>query len=370
MGTGLGEVTFTPPLAVQERLGVKHPVGVAYELRGKEYGFRLSDYDPMLPVLIDPLQQATYLGGSDDDVAFALAIHPTSGDVYVAGLTASTDFPGTTGGAQTTNGGGTDAFVARLNTALTTLTQATYLGGSDIDIVFALAIHPTSGDVYVAGQTFSTNLPGTTGGAQTTNGGGIDGFVARLNAALTTLTQATYLGGSGGDYALAIHPTSGNVYVAGQTFSANFPGTIGGAQATFGGSVNGGSNAFVARLNTALTTLSQATYLGGSVGDLADAMAVQPTSGDIYVAGQTLSANFPGTTGGAQATFVGSGEDVTDAFVARLTADLAAVSTTSTPTNTPTGSGAASVPTLLPGPFLFLALALASVALLLMRKSP
>ena len=323
-----------------------------------------------LNAALTTLTQATYLGGSSGDAALALTIHSTSGDVYVAGNTTSTNLPGTTGGAQPTNGGGNDPFIARLNAALTTLTQATYLGGSSGDAASALAIHPTSGDVYVAGFTTSTNFPGTTGGAQTTNGGGIDGFVARLNAALTTLTQATYLGGSGGDYALAIHPTSENVYVAGQTFSANFPGTIGGAQATFGGSVNGGSNAFVARLNTALTTLSQATYLGGSVGDLADAMAVQPTSGDIYVAGQTLSANFPGTTGGAQATFVGSGEDVTDAFVARLTADLAAVSTTSTPTNTPTGSGAASVPTLLPGPFLFLALALASVALLLMRKSP
>src|SRR5439155_27058935 len=152
---------------------------------------------------------------------------PRSGEVNEAGLTATTDFPGTTGRAQTTNGGGTDAFVARLNAALTTLTQATYLGGSDIDIVFALAIHPTSGDVYVAGQTFSTNLPGTTGGAQTTNGGGIDGFVARLNAGLTGLTQATYLGGSGGDVALALPPppASGGRASAGDTDDMNLAGT-------------------------------------------------------------------------------------------------------------------------------------------------
>src|SRR5207249_4817917 len=97
METNLGDVTFTPPLAFQEWQGVRHPVQVAYRLRGKEYGFRLGDHDPALPVLIDPLVQATYLGGTADDFGRALAIHPTSGDVYVAGDTASTDFPGTTG---------------------------------------------------------------------------------------------------------------------------------------------------------------------------------------------------------------------------------------------------------------------------------
>jgi hypothetical protein len=108
--------------------------------------------------------------------------------VYVAGFTSSTNFPGTTGGAQAANGGGTDAFVARLSSTLTTLTQATYLGGSSTDEAFALAIHPTSGDVYVAGDTFSTNFPGTAGGAQAANGGGsVDAFVARLTVGLVAV---------------------------------------------------------------------------------------------------------------------------------------------------------------------------------------
>ena len=136
--------------------------------------------------------QATYLGGSGFDAAFALAIHPTSGDVYVAGFTSSTNFPGTTGGAQAANGGGLDAFIARLNSTLTTLTQATYMGGSGGDEARALAIHPTSGDVYVAGFTTSTNFPGTTGGAQAANGGGgADAFVARLTADLAAVAPPT-----------------------------------------------------------------------------------------------------------------------------------------------------------------------------------
>jgi hypothetical protein len=94
------------------------------------------------------LAQATHLGGGRGlDRAFALAIHPISGEVFVAGETGSTDFPGTAGGAQPTFGGGLlpgDAFVARLNAALTTLAQATYLGGSLSDAAFALGACPSN----------------------------------------------------------------------------------------------------------------------------------------------------------------------------------------------------------------------------------
>ena len=321
--TGPGDVRLTRPAAYQEQGGARRAVAVAYEARGDIYGFRLGSYDPALPVVIDPLLQATYLGGSGDDFAFALAIHPTSGDVYVAGYTTSTDFPGTTGGAQAANGGGYDAFVARLNASLTTLIQATYLGGSGEEIGYALAIHPTSGDVYVVGETHSTDFPGTTGGAQAAFGGGLnDAFVARLNSSLTTLIQATYLGGSDseGASALAIDPTSGDVYVFGSTNSTGFPGTTGGAQAAYGGGI---LDAFVARLNSSLTMLSQATYLGGSGDDEASwsgwPLVIHPTSGDVYVTGPTTSTNFPGTAGGAQAV---NGNGAHDGFVARLNSTL------------------------------------------------
>ena len=65
--TGLGEVTFTPPVAYQEQDGLRRAVMVAYRARGREYGFSLGSHDPALPVVIDPLLQATYLGGSGDD---------------------------------------------------------------------------------------------------------------------------------------------------------------------------------------------------------------------------------------------------------------------------------------------------------------
>jgi hypothetical protein len=313
---GPGQVVFTPPQAFQIYRGLRHSVRVDYELRGSEYGFRLGDYNRALPLVIDPLLQSSYLGGADVDGALALAIHPITGDVYVAGFTLSTNFPGTSGGPQSSHGGSTDAFVARLNQTLTVLYQATYLGGSGIDEARAIAIHPATGEVYVAGLTGSSNFPGTSGGAQPVNGGGSDdAFVVRLNAALTALNQGTYVGGNDEDLglALAIHP-SGSVYLAGATFSSNFPGTTGGAQNVIGGS----SDAFVALLNATLTTLSQSTYLGGSAGDDGSAIAIHPISGDVYIAGDSTSTNLPGTAGGAQSENAGNG----DAFVARLNAAL------------------------------------------------
>ncbi len=325
--TGLGELKLSKPIAWQEKDGKKLPVEVSYKLIGKNrYSFEVAKADPSLPTVIDPILQATYLGGGDDDIAFALAIHPTTGEVYVAGITASDDFPQTAGGAQRrcnncvsySEKPSYDVFVARLNKELTQILQSTYLGGSGNDEASALAIHPQTGEVYVAGKTESINLPKTTGGAQGSYSGGKgDAFVARLNKELTQILQSTYLGGKGADeaHALAIHPQTSEVYVAGKTESINLPKTTGGAQA----SKNGGSDVFVARLNKELTQVLQSTYLGGSDSDGALALAIHPKTGEVYVAGKTESINLPKTTGGAQGSYSGGKGDV---FVARLNKEL------------------------------------------------
>jgi hypothetical protein len=152
--------------------------------------------------------------------------------------------------------------VARLNKDLTQILQSTYLGGSSWDAAHALAIHPKTGEVYVAGRTESIDLPKTTGGAQASHNGGEDALVARLNKDLTQLLQSTYLGGSGRDVAiaLAIHPTTGEVYVAGYTSSTNFPKTTGSAQASYGG---GAHDAFVSRLTA---NLAAGEGFGGGCG--------------------------------------------------------------------------------------------------------
>lgn len=262
-----------------------------------------------------------------------------------------------------------------MNASLTTLNQATYLGGSGGEEADALVIHPTSNEVYAAGFTSSTNFPGTAGGAQATNSGGFDAFAARLNPALTTLNQASYLGGSGTEHivGLAIHSSTGEVYVAGSTSSTDFPGTAGGVQQASGG---GFADVFVARLTPALTTLNQATYLGGNGNEpgFRPSLVIRPSIGEVYVAGATSSTDFPGTAGGAQATNGGN----SDAFVARLSADLVVAPPTSTPTptatSTPTWTPAlpaplVNVPMLSPEMLALLCLGLAATALLLVRKS-
>src|SRR5262249_56571014 len=127
----------------------------------------------------------------------------------------------------------------------------------------------------------------------------LDGFVARLNASLTSLEQATYLGGTGNNDAainVVIEPATGTVYVAGVTDSVDFPGITGGAQTIPGGGQN---DTFVARLNAGLTTLGQATFLGGTGEDRGRDMRIAPTTGDGYGAGRTSSIGFPGTNGRA-----------------------------------------------------------------------
>jgi hypothetical protein len=317
--TGLGPVAFTAPVAYQEQNGVRREVAVAYRLTGREYGFTAAAYDPALPLVIDPLLQSTYLGGSDDDPAYALVIHPNNGDVYVAGSTLSTNFPHTTGGFQPAIGGKEDAFVARLNSSLTSVIQATYVGGSDDDVATALAVDPVTGDVYVTGRTSSSNFPIFGGDAQLMNAGSGDAFVLRLTSSLV-LTRGTYLGGGKSDTAtaIAVHPATGDVYVAGTTSSTNFPGTSGSAQATFGG---GAGDAFVARLTATLTAITRAAYLGGTGDERGSALAIHPTTGDVYVAGSTESTSFPHTAGGAQPTAGGMG----DVFVTRLNSALTSV---------------------------------------------
>ncbi|MCB4789126.1 IPTL-CTERM sorting domain-containing protein [Delftia sp. Lp-1] len=319
--TGHGDVAYTAPVAFQEVAGRRVHVPVQYALnsRGDGYGFALGAYDQALPLVIDPFLQSTHLGGSGNDAITALALAP-AGQVLVAGITRSSDFPGTAGGALAPSATNVHLFVARLSGDLRTLEQSSYLGMNDGgDFHFpSMAILP-SGDVVVAGDTSSGNLPGAVNGAQPANPGARSGFVTRLSADLRTLVQSTYLGGSGGDSltALAITP-SGDIVVGGSTESSDFPGTAQGAIADVAPNTR---NGFAALLSADLRTLVRSTYITGA--DSPTALALTP-SGDVLVAGSTTSPNLPATTGSAQPK---PGSDNVllgreDGFITRLSADL------------------------------------------------
>jgi hypothetical protein len=158
-----------------------------------------------------------------------------SGNAYVTGWTNSTDYDVTPGAFQTTNGGEADVFVTKLNATGTALVYSTYIGGSDDDEGYAIAVDG-SGNAYVTGWTTSTNYDVTPGAFQTTNGGGRDVFVTKLNATGTALVYSTYIGGSGDDGGRGIAVDgSGNAYVTGGTSSTDYDVTPGAFQTTNGG---------------------------------------------------------------------------------------------------------------------------------------
>jgi len=262
------------------------------------------------------LVYSTYLGGSDYDYGYGIAVDSV-GDAYVSGRTASADFP-TVNPLQGTKHGGYDVFVAKLNAAGSALVYSTYLGGSEDDFGYGIAVD-SAGNAYVAGGTMSTDFP-TVNPLQGSNlcSGLVvecgEAFVAKLNAAGSALVYSTYLGGndgaSGGGIAV---DSSGNAYVTGGTESTDFP-TVNPLQ----GTRYGGSDAFVAKLNTTGSALVYSTYMGGSGEDGGGGIAVD-SSGNAYVAGTTDSTDFP-TVNPIQATCGGSALTCYNAFVAKLNA--------------------------------------------------
>jgi hypothetical protein len=281
------------------------------------------------------LVYSTYLGGSSGARASGLVVD-SSGNVYVTGSTGATDFPLTPGALQTTNkaaaNGNTNAFVTKLNPTGTALVYSTYLGGSGLsagtpygDKGNALAVDATGG-AYITGQTYSTDFPVTQGAFQTTNHaaaiGNVNAFVAKLNSAGTALVYSTYLGGSGTRYggdignAMAVD-SAGDAVVTGETLSPDFPVTPGVFQPTNKAAANQGANAFITKLNPAGTALIYSTYLGGSGGEVGSAIAMDST-GNVYVAGQTGSADFPVTQGSFQTTYPGATNSSANGFVTKL----------------------------------------------------
>jgi len=140
--------------------------------------------------VIDPLIYSTYIGGSNYDFGYGIAVDG-SGNAYVTGWTLSTDYDVTTGTYQTTNAGGWDVFVTKLNASGSGLMYSTYLGGSDDEVGYGIAVDG-SGNAYVTGATFSTDFPVTAGAYQTTHGGGTwDVFVTKIGTCTPPTVTAT-----------------------------------------------------------------------------------------------------------------------------------------------------------------------------------
>ncbi|PWU20204.1 MAG: hypothetical protein C5B48_12800, partial [Candidatus Rokuibacteriota bacterium] len=263
------------------------------------------------------LDYSTYLGGSNSsgffDLGSGIAVDGT-GAAYVAGEADSSNFPVTAGAFDTTDNGGTDAFVTKLDPTGSSLAYSTYIGGGSFDASTALAIDG-SGNAYIAGYGTSSDYPTTAGAFDTSYNQGWDVFVTKLNASGASLAYSTYLGGATYDEARGIAVDSdGSAYVTGHTFSSDYPTTAGAFDTSYDNSA-GGSDAFVTKLNPSGGGLSYSTFLGGAGDDLGDAVAVD-AGGRAYVTGYTAATNFP-TARAADSSYNGGAYD---AFVTQLSA--------------------------------------------------
>ena len=311
--TPSGPVRHAPPVAFQQLGDRRQIVPSRFEARGSTIGFRLGAYDAGRPLVIDPsISYSTYLGGLAADTGFAIVVD-AAGNAYVAGSTASDDFP-VAGALQPRRGtgAGTDAFVAKISPTGSSLVWSTYLGGNGADAAAGIGLD-AAGNVYVAGSTASTDYP-TAGAFQAAKGAGTtsDAFVTKLNPAGNALVWSTYLGGGGADAANAMAVDgAGVVTLAGSVVSTDFP-TANARQPAKGAGAS--ADAFVARFDATGRALAFSTYLGGNDGDTANAVAVD-AAGNVYVAGSATSTDFP--TASAFQAARGSGID-SDAFVSKF----------------------------------------------------
>lgn len=247
------------------------------------------------------------LGGSDDDVANGIAVD-ANGYVYLGGRTYSLDFP--TAGAnvfQNTNyAQGNSAFVMRIDPAAKTMIYSTYVGGTNDDEGFALAIDK-DGNAYLAGAASSADFPTSKNAFQPRLNGNYDCFVFKIDNQGNAV-YSTFIGGGSDDEAFGIAvDNSGNAYITGESNSDSYPNV----NAPFQHSRHGGYDAFITELSADGGSLVFSTFAGGGADDAGNAIALD-SSGNIYVAGTTGSDDFPGTGGSFQSGYQGG---VSDAFV-------------------------------------------------------
>jgi hypothetical protein len=281
--TELGPVKFTKPLAYQEIDGNRVEVAVKYRIQeslgcttaigeqaaGEQRGREAEEYSKLQN---SETPQLTY--------SFEVASYDKTKDLIIDPLIAST-----------------------------------YLGGVYEDYGRSIAID-AGGNVYVVGETLSTDLPTTPGAYDTSRSNNTDVFVSKFNSGLTSLLASTFLGGSFNHdrgYSIAVD-AGGNVYVTGATYSTNFP-TTRGAYDTAG---NGRWDVFVSKFNSGLTSLLASTFLGRNSDEYGYSIAID-AGGNVYVTGETLSSDFP-TTPGAYDTSYNSGYH--DAFVSKFNSGL------------------------------------------------
>jgi hypothetical protein len=333
--TAIGVLRQHKPIAYQDVSGARRLVESSYAKRSDgRLGFEVASHDNGRELVIDPiLSYSTFVGGTGPaqgdniggDQSNNIAVDG-AGNAYVVGSTSSTDFPVTPGSYNTAYPAGASsvAFVLKLNPSGTSLIYCSFLSNANATDIAV----DSAGNAYLTGNA-TANFPTTAGVYQPATHcqalGGANAYVAKLNASGSALILSTFIGGSGNagfngftgcesSNSIALDNT-GNIYIAGTTYSRDFPTTNGAFQTT--NKANNSLNpktAFVTKLNADATSLVFSTYLGGTALDSAYGIAADG-SGNSYVVGSASSSDFPVTPGVVQGTYPG----FRTAFVTKFT---------------------------------------------------
>jgi hypothetical protein len=257
------------------------------------------------------LVYSTFIDENGQSYSYSIATD-AYGNAYITGQSFFSGYP-TTPGAYKTAGSG--IFITKLNPAGSELVYSTLIGEGKSN---SIAID-TNGNAYITGNTYySANYPTTPGAFQTTfsyrDFYSSDVFVTKLNPSGSNLVYSTFIGGRSADYGNSIAiDNNGNAYIAGNTYSSNFPITPGAYQTNFAGD----EDAFVAKLSSTGSALVYSTFIGGSNFDYGNSIAID-ANGNAYIAGNTYSLNFPITPGAFQTIHGGSDENQCDVFITKL----------------------------------------------------
>ncbi|MFX1251451.1 MAG: SBBP repeat-containing protein [Promethearchaeota archaeon] len=252
---------------------------------------------------------STYLGGSSVEYGKGIAVD-AKGNSYVTGYTWSNNFP-MKNSYNSTYGGSEDVFVTKLNATGNGLNFSTYLGGNKKDFGEGIAVDGR-GNVYITGNTNSSNFP-TQNAYQSTYGGGYyDAFVTKLNATGDGLNYSTYLGGGTDDRAYDIVVDEDeHSHITGITNSNNFP-TYNAYDSTF----NGNYDSFVTKMNVTGNGFEYSTFLGAGAYEEGHGIATDAV-GDSYVTGYTASGTAFPLANAYQSSYGGA----SDAFVTKISLD-------------------------------------------------
>ena len=234
------------------------------------------------------LEQSSFLGGNGTDDARGVAVAP-DGCIWVCGYTMSTNFP-LVNATDSTLGGSQDGFVSKFSPDGRTLLFSTYLGGSGDDIAYGITVD-AEGSVYICGTTDSGNFPTRNPFQASLNGFWTDNFICKLDASGTNMVYSSYLGGSFFDYCYSIAvDTSGCAYVAGMSYSTDFP-VVNPYQST--NMLASGYNFTLTKVASNGASMVYSTYLGGSGAGHEDPRVAVTPDGIAYFAGSTTSTNYP-----------------------------------------------------------------------------